>query len=151
MSRAESGLEPEILSQLTARAATLLEKVRPVGGGGGPASAEGRLGGLVGLIMRNAKGLMDQGRYGIVEEWLSTLPAEILEVSPWLLFWVGVCRIHYAPGQGRLFFEKAFALFKEQGDMTGQVLACWGVVQAINGDLADFRPLEQWLPVLEEF
>lgn len=37
------------------------------------------------MIMRNAKDLVEQGRFGLLEEWLSGLPTEILEGSPWLL------------------------------------------------------------------
>ena len=106
--------------------------------------------GLIGLIMRNAPALLTQARFGILEEWLAGLPTEILESSPWLIFWAGCSRITYDPKQSRPYFEKAFEQFKAQEESAGLFLSSWGAVSSIIFEMADFKPLDHWIKVIEE-
>jgi LuxR family maltose regulon positive regulatory protein len=150
LSRAESGLGAEAFSKLTSRATALLEE------SGQPEAAAALFRqrsdwwGLVGLIMRNAPVLLTQARFGFLEEWLAGLPSEILESSPWLIFWAGCSRITYNPKQSRPYFEKAFEQFKAQEESTGLFLSSWGAVSSIIFEMADFKPLDHWIRNLEE-
>ena len=149
LSRVQSNYAPEILSGLSTRAAALLEESDQPEAAAALFRQRSDWWGLVGVIMRNARGLIDQGRFGLVEEWLAVLPAEIMESSPWLLFFAGACRVINNPKDSRSYFERSFARFQDQDDGMGLFLSSWGVVLSILVEMADFKPLNTWIPILE--
>jgi ATP/maltotriose-dependent transcriptional regulator MalT/DNA-binding SARP family transcriptional activator len=105
--------------------------------------------GLIQLIQKHAPGLISKGRHQTLQEWLQGLPEEIFEGNPWLLYWMGICRLQTAPSQSQPYFERAFEKFHSRGETTGIVLSIWGVVHSIVYGMADFKPLDRWIPVLE--
>jgi len=102
------------------------------------------------IIMSQAASMVQQGRIGPLEAWLGSLPREVLENDPWLLYWMGICRLQVAPPQSRPWFEKAFEGFRSRGETAGICLSLWGAVHAVIYAMADFNPLDHWIGVLED-
>ena len=94
--------------------------------------------------------MLQQGRNRSLAEWLRSLPKEILEGDPWLLYWMGECQIPFDFQLGRFYFEKAFEKFRTGKGRVGIFLAWAGVVNSIINEYRDFRPLDQWIAVLGE-
>jgi ATP/maltotriose-dependent transcriptional regulator MalT/DNA-binding SARP family transcriptional activator len=102
---------------------------------------------LADLIRQQASNLVDQGRAETVEQWLESLPADRLADDPWLLYWLGVCRLSAAPRDSRRLCEEAFDAFRAASspDVEGLYSACAGVLEAILYDLDDLTLADRWL------
>jgi LuxR family transcriptional regulator, maltose regulon positive regulatory protein len=149
LSRAKSTFSKEGLFVLCSRASTLLEEA-------GQAESSAALlrdmddwDGLVRLITKQAPLMVAQGRFCPLEDWLDSLPMEIMASNPWLLYWRGACQLPFAPSQSQVYFEKAFELFKNREDVTGIFLAWSGVVDSILSGFEDFKPLDRWISALD--
>ncbi len=150
LSCAKNTFPKESLSVLCSRASTLLEEA-------GQAESAVLLlrdmndwDGLVRLITRRAPLMTAQGRFRPLEDWLNSLPLEIMESNPWLLYWMGACQLIFAPSQSQLYFKKVFELFKNGKDVAGIFLAWSGVVDSILSGFEDFKPLDQWISILDK-
>jgi len=150
LSRAKETFSPEILSLLSRRAAAFLEE-------DGQAEAALSLlqeakdwGGMTRLILKNASSMVEQGRFHPLEEWLESLPGELAESDPWLLYWKGTCQLPFTPPLARPHLEKAFHLFRAEKDVPGIFLSWSGVVESIMTGFEDFKPLDRWIPILEK-
>jgi LuxR family maltose regulon positive regulatory protein len=104
---------------------------------------------IVKLIYKHAGSLVKQGRYQTVEGWLNILPKEIIEKTPWLMYWKGICRLPFNPGESYVFFERAFQLFNQKKDTTGIFLSWSGAVESIFEDFVLTR-LDEWISTFEE-
>jgi ATP/maltotriose-dependent transcriptional regulator MalT len=107
-------------------------------------------GALAAVIERNAAALLAQGRGETVARWVEDLPPEMQLKRPWTVYWAACSRAQLAPREARLLYEKAFELFRAQGDAKGAVLACAGAMDAILYELDDFSLLDRWIAVLDE-
>ena len=105
---------------------------------------------LVDLVLMHAQEMLKQGRFRLVQEWLDSMPAAILDGNPWLLYVKGFCRLPYNHAQSRSCFEKAFQLFNIQKDDTGALMAWSGIVQTFMFEFNDFKPLDGWIAWLDE-
>lgn len=105
---------------------------------------------LVRLILGNAQSLMIQGRSATLSKWLVSMPEEIINNTPWLLYWKGVCKLPYSPAESRVFIERAFQLFESRGDEGGLFLTWSGVVESIMHELSDLRQLDRWIALLDK-
>ena len=150
LDRAGETLSPEALSALLKHAAIILEENGQVEAAVSLLQEVGDWDALVRLILKRAPLMVEQGRNRPLEDWLSTLPKDVIENNPWLLYWAGACRLPSNPSDCRPHFEKAFEGFKTQNDVNGICLALEGIVDSIIYAAADFKPLDQWIPVLEE-
>ena len=150
LSRAKETFSPKALKVLLTRAAKLLEEDCQTESTVSLLRDAGDWDEIVRLIMKHAPSMVEQGRNRPLEEWLSSLPKDMIENDPWLLYWMGICCLPFDPSRSRHYFEKAFERFKTQGEVTGIILACWGIVHSIVYGMADFKPLDRWIPVLEE-
>jgi DNA-binding SARP family transcriptional activator len=150
MARAREIFSQETLSALLERAASILEETGQVEAAVSLLQEVGDWDALVRVILRQAPLMTDQGRYGPLEDWLSSLPKEVMENNPWLLQWMGTCRLPFDPHQSQPYFEKAFEGLKIRNDAPGIILALWGVVESIRVSGGDLKPLDRWILVLEE-
>jgi LuxR family maltose regulon positive regulatory protein len=107
--------------------------------------------GFVPFLLGNAPLLMAQGRIQTLEDWLAGIPVEIIENTPWLLNWLGVCRMGFNPAQGRAHFERAFQSFSDMGDDAGALTAWCGVVDTLIYEFDDFKPLDRWIEWLDKY
>lgn len=105
---------------------------------------------FVPLVLSHTQSLMMQGRIQTLEEWLKSIPAEIVENNPWLLYWQGACRLPFAPAESRGLFERAFQLFTTNDDPAGTLLAWSGVVDTFHFEWNVFTPLDRWIAWLDE-
>lgn len=104
------------------------------------------------LIRAHAVAMLDNGRGETLAQWLESLPADMLQGDPWMLYWMGACRFAYTPRESRRFYEQAFDLFDAAApeDPKGLLLACSGVMDAILYELDDLALLDRWIPRLTE-
>jgi LuxR family transcriptional regulator, maltose regulon positive regulatory protein len=105
---------------------------------------------FVPLVLSHAQSLMMQGRIKTLDEWVRSIPAEIVQNTPWLLYWQGVCRLPYAPAESRRLLEGAYQGFIEQKDAAGELLSWAGLVDTFVFEWNDFTPLDRWLDLMEE-
>jgi ATP/maltotriose-dependent transcriptional regulator MalT/DNA-binding SARP family transcriptional activator len=150
MARAKETLSHETLSTLLHRAALLLDQ------GGQTEDAIslfrdlGDWDAMVQLIMKQAPSMLAQGRYRPLEEWLDSLPKEMLENDPWLLYWKGASRFPFGPSIAQSYFEKAFEQFRVQDNLPGILLAWSGVVDSILYTMEDFSLLDRWIQIFPD-
>jgi LuxR family transcriptional regulator, maltose regulon positive regulatory protein len=105
---------------------------------------------LTALILKHAAGLAAQGRSATLADWLSQLPLEIVERSPWLLYWMGISRFYISYSEGRKCLEQALHLFEARGDMLG-AFSSWSVgVDTIIYEFGDLHVLDHWIARFHE-
>ena len=102
-------------------------------------------------LVRDASGrLIGQGRRETVLEWLTALPAERVATDPWLLYWRGLALSPVDPKGARQPLEQAYPLAAERQDRRVQLLVAAAMADSYLLEYVNFRPLERWLPILEE-
>src|SRR5439155_5392461 len=82
------------------------------------------------LIVTQAQALLALGRWQTVQQWIESLPEPLRNATPWLRFWLGMCRLRVDPAKARLDLEPAFALFQQEDDTLGQALAATALNEA---------------------
>jgi pentatricopeptide repeat protein len=100
------------------------------------------------LILAQAQGLLDRGRWQTLQYWIESLP-ERLRQSPWLQFWLGMCRLRIAPAEARRHLEPAFASFEQVHERLGQALSATAIIEAHVNEWIDYHPLDGWIARLE--
>ncbi len=105
---------------------------------------------LIPLILKHAKGLVEQGRSQTLEIWLRAIPEELHKEQPWLLYWLGACRLLTNPLKAHDCFKRSFDMFREQGNMDGIFMSWSGAVDALVYNYGDITPLDHWIAVAEE-
>ncbi|HHD63481.1 MAG TPA: hypothetical protein ENK96_03745 [Desulfobulbaceae bacterium] len=100
---------------------------------------------LVGLILENASVLFTEGRIRPLMEWIEKIPAEIMNDSPWLLYWLGTCRIFLDPVNSTPLLEEAYQEFAGQQNTTGMLLAWAAIVNSILLKSGSFAPFQKWI------
>jgi len=101
------------------------------------------------LILLHAREMLDQGRGRVLEEWLRALPAELHQRTPWVLYWLGMSRLAFAPIEARAQLERAFALFEAAGDVAGQFTAWASLIETFVYEWGDFAAVDRWIGVLD--
>lgn len=100
------------------------------------------------LIVREAPAYITQGRSKTMQQWIGSLPEDIPEKMPYLLFWQGAFRLCENPAEAFGHFKHAYQIFTEQGDRVGQCLS-WaaGADATLYCDFA----YQDWIPAIEEY
>lgn len=101
------------------------------------------------LILDRAAALVEAGRHKQLEQWLLALPQEKREATPWLLYWLGSCRLPFSIPQGRTILERAYAGFDRQGDARGLYLALALILQSYFAEWDDYGPVPRWMDALD--
>ena len=99
--------------------------------------------------LKHAPMLAAKARFQPLEGWLRDLPPAAFDGTPWLTFWLGVCRMQFNPMEAQAHFEQAFAGFERTGDAAGLYLAWASVVECIYMAWRDLAPLGRWLDTLQ--
>jgi len=150
LSQAKESFSWEVLSDLHHRSSLLLEESGQVEEAAQIYINYKSWEGLTLLIMRHASSLLAQGRYQLLEDWLSGLPRELIENNPWLLFWLGACRFPFDPSRSQGCHEKAFKLFREEGNVEGTFLSWSSIVDGIDFSHNDLSRLDHWIHILKD-
>ncbi|MBI5755452.1 MAG: AAA family ATPase, partial [Nitrospirae bacterium] len=103
--------------------------------------------GMIRLVTEQANNLIMEGRERVLEDWIKDIPGEISNKSPWLLYWLGICRIPFNQAESRGLFKNAFQLFLGQNDATGAYLSWSGFVDSCCFGLDDLKPLDDWIGI----
>ena len=103
------------------------------------------------LILAHAQSLIGQGRGMTLERWIKSLPETVVQAEPWLLHWMGVCRLPYSASESRPFFERAFDSFFETGqDTVGIFLSLSGLFNSILYSLGTLEPYDGAIILLDK-
>jgi ATP/maltotriose-dependent transcriptional regulator MalT len=105
---------------------------------------------LAAVILQQAPLLLGRGQHKTLAGWLEALPETLLKGNGWLLFWLGVARLPFDPDASRPCLEQAFALFRADGDVSGEALAWSAIVDTIVNGGADLLQLGDWVGVAEQ-
>ncbi|MDY7032118.1 MAG: hypothetical protein SVY10_09470 [Thermodesulfobacteriota bacterium] len=95
----------------------------------------------IAIIMKRAPTMLSQRRNDSLGGWLNGLPESTLENTPWLLYWMGACRLPSDPSSSLHCFERAFEQFRTQENPSGTFLSWSGIVDAISYNIEDFTLL----------
>lgn len=147
MRRAQEELSTSERKELRTRAAVLLEKQGNVENTAALLIESRDWDGLVRFIREKAETMLAQGRGETLEQWLEELPEERLNGEPWMLYWLGICRLPLSPRESARLCERAFELFKSaaEPDPEGLFQACSGAMDGLLHDLDDLSPLDRWI------
>jgi LuxR family transcriptional regulator, maltose regulon positive regulatory protein len=148
--RAEQILTPAELNRLRERAAELLELDGQAEDAAELLRASGASAALAALARRQARSLIDQGRYKVLESWLTSVPDECFTEDPWLLYWLGQCRLPTQPAEARDCLQRAHASFRACGDITGQVRTWCAIVDNLVFGWSDLALLDRWIEQMDE-
>ena len=145
LSRAERIFASDEISSIRRNAASILEKAGDVENAVTLFQDALDWDGLTRLVLSHAQTLVAQGRNQTLEEWVVSIPEEARKKIPLLLYWLGVCKQPFRPGESRVLFEQAFQLFQRQEDAAGALLAWSGAVDTIVFEWNDFTLLDHWI------
>lgn len=150
LAKAKSEFSEGVLRSVRLKAAALLER------SGRPEDAAlllrdaGDTDGFVRLVLANAPALAAQGRIKTLEEWLGSVPKEVAEVNPYVLYWLGICRLPFSPPESRDLLERALQIFEKQGDDAGAYTAWSSIIESILYE-DDYTLLDRWIDWLEKY
>ncbi len=153
LARARATLAPAFLREVQQKAAALLEAGGEVADAIALLSEAQTWDELARIIPQHAQNMLSSGRGGTLETWLRGLPPALVEQTPWLLYWLGACRLAFAPATARAHFERAFYLFDKESDNDGAAaglfLSWCGIVDTFVYEWGDFSPLDRWIAVFD--
>ncbi len=150
LSRAKTSFNQEELIKIQRSAAALLEESGQVEDTATLLRDIRDFEGLAQLIINQASSLVAEGRTKTLEEWLISIPGEIVENTPWLLYWLGVCRLPSNPKESNNYFDNAFKQFRSQGDQTGMWLSWSYAVDTIFHEWADLSHINKYVSLFNE-
>ncbi len=101
------------------------------------------------LICSHAPTLSAQGRSDTLQGWIEKIPRDIVEVSPYLVYWRGYCNLAVKPAESRKDFELAFRMFRAVNDRTGMFLSWAAAGNVYIHILKEFKTLDNWIAEVE--
>ena len=150
LSRAKATLSPSEVSKIQISAAALLVQAEQIEVAANLYIEAADWDSSMRLILGQAPLLIAQGRSKTLAGWLTALPQEQINGSSWALYWLGICRMPFDPGESRGYLEKAFDLFHIQMDMSGVYLAWASIIDTFLYQWSDFLPVDRWVAVIEK-
>jgi len=103
---------------------------------------------LAEVILVTASTLKAQGRNATLVAWMEKLPADVIDVNPWLLYWHGSSKAFSDPAASQAILEKAYRQFRARDDLVGMAMSWSGLMDAIFNIHKNLRPMDAWV---EEF
>jgi len=101
-------------------------------------------------LLQEAPTLLAAGQGNILEDRIKCLPGDMVETNPWLLYYLGVCRMGQNLPEARKHFERAFEKFTSGKEIPGTVLSWSGIVDTIAYEWSDLRPIDKWVKWYDE-
>ncbi len=146
--RASKVFSQQDISRIKLVGATLMEESGQIEDAAQLYVQAGESDGLVRLIMGHAKSVIEQGRSKTVEEWIRAISGNVIANSPWLLYWLGICRLPFDPKESQKHFEEAFRRFEIQKDEPGIFLSWTGMAESIWFSFENMTQMDHWIPEL---
>jgi DNA-binding SARP family transcriptional activator len=150
LSKAEGHFGQAKVAEIRQKAARFLEESGDIEAAAELFIQAGDLQGLIPLILKNAQTLAMQGRTQTLEKWLMSIPSEVVGSTPWLLFWLGMCRISVDQEESRRIFERVFEMSYEQKDPAVVFLSWTGIIQSILYSFESYTMSKKWILKLDE-
>ncbi|MBK5096126.1 MAG: hypothetical protein JJE32_10650, partial [Deltaproteobacteria bacterium] len=150
LSRARKECSPAELSRIRKTASEVLEESGQIEDAVSLLREDGEWEGLARVIEAHARHLIRQGRGQTLQEWMEGLPKKMVGKNPWLSYWMGICRLPFAPGESRVLFEDAFRGFRLRSDPEGEFLSWAGIVDSIIYGPGNLKILDPWFSTLGE-
>lgn len=104
---------------------------------------------LVRLTVLNAENLIAQGRGRTLLDWSNSVPREILDGQPWLIFWQGLALMAIDPPLSRKTLELAHQKFVGIDDVIGRFAVTAGILETYRLDWLDMASVERWVVELD--
>jgi len=76
--------------------------------------------------------LLQMGRTGDLSKWLQVLPEDLVQVNPWLLFYLSVTRRFGDLQENMASLARALDLFKKKKNMSGYLLSLAHLIEATS-------------------
>lgn len=96
------------------------------------------------LIHAQAPFLLQQGRNLTLRDWITRLPREVTDDSPWTRYWLGTSWFLIDDTTARKELIAAYQSFKKSTDMTGRLIALSGVLSTFLNQWSAEAELETW-------
>ncbi|MDH4232602.1 MAG: hypothetical protein OEW04_11320 [Nitrospirota bacterium] len=106
--------------------------------------------GVIRLIMTHAPAFVAEGRSRVIDKWIMSIPKEMRDSAPWLLYWLGVCRMIFNGEESEECLERAFNEFRLRKDALGTYLSWAGIVDCNYMGMRDSWKLDKWIDVIGE-
>ncbi|MBI5606501.1 MAG: hypothetical protein HY879_24475 [Deltaproteobacteria bacterium] len=150
LSRAPGLFKSERITEIRRVSAKLLEESGQIEEGAELFLQAGDYENVIRLILGQGASLLGQGRNQTLREWLNGLPRQVVETSPWIQYWMGMCCQFDDPAQSRRCFEEAFRAFEGLGEKTGLFLSWAGLVFLLANSLEDIKTLDRWSATFDD-
>ena len=95
------------------------------------------------VIERIGRDLLQMGRFGDLSQWLQALPEDLVQDNPWLLFYLSMTRRFTGFQENVASLSRALDLFKNQRNMSGQLLSLAHLIEASALSGRDKVPLHE--------
>ncbi len=148
--QARQTLKTGELSQIEARAALILAKNGQIEDAADLMAKAGHWADLIRLILEHGARLISQGRNRTLETWIDSLPEPLISENPWLLYWLGICRLPFSPPESGGFFERALTSFRTKREAAGVFLSLAGLFDSTTYGMGDFKAYDQWIDLLRQ-
>ena len=97
------------------------------------------------LIQQHAPSFLAKGQLQTVAGWLNSLPAEMLNTSPWLRYWLAICRFPINPKEAQTIFAEVMETFEKHNDRLGRILSWCGIVDCVYAQWSRFTQFDALL------
>ena len=100
-------------------------------------------------IEAGAEFLLSGGRNQTLRDWISSLPDSLLCERPRLHYWLGASLLQTHPPGARKHLEFAVAQSSQDHELDHHALTAAAMIDSYFYEWSDFRPVTQWVEVLE--
>jgi hypothetical protein len=104
--------------------------------------------GVIRMTMTHAPAFVAEGRSRVIDEWIMSVPEEMRDNAPWLLYWLGVCRMLFNEEESGKYLEKAFNEFCLRKDAFGTYLSWACSIDTNFIGMKDSWKLDKWIEFL---
>jgi LuxR family transcriptional regulator, maltose regulon positive regulatory protein len=101
------------------------------------------------LMQKYGPMLVSTGRFDLLSQLTTQIPAGTKNQLPWLLYWSAVSVMSRDPEKAREKFEKAFHLAEYAGQLEGVLLAWCGIIETIGISKKNLSDLDKWIARIE--
>lgn len=149
LARARQSLSASQCSEIAGRAADLAERHGEFEAAAALCAEAAQWPRLVRLVGKHAAELLAQGRNQTLATFIDSIPGEITDREPWLLYWRALARLPFTPIESRMLLEQAHALFKDRADASGSLLSCSAIVTSYFYEYSNFSGEDPWIAEMD--